>query len=199
MGRELFDIARRSWDGPIIVVSDHPSADPAFPVASPLALADSDAIIYAVGSGQARQQLSQRFPALTSATIIASSAIVSPTAIIGDGTVLADYSLVNHSATIGRHAQFNCFAQVSHDCIIGDFVTFAPRVSCNGWVEIEDYVTIGAGAVIRNGRPDRRLRIGRGATVGMGAVVVDDVPAGAVVVGVPARARSGLTSEFAPR
>lgn len=190
MGRELADIANRCWDGPIIVVSDQPATDLGFAVASPLDLADTDSIIFAVGSGVARKQLSQRFPTLAPATIISASAIVSPTATISAGTMICDYALVNHSAVVGRHVQLNCFSQISHDCIIGDFVTFAPRVSCNGWVEIEDGVTVGAGTIIRNGTPGRRLHIGRGATIGMGAVVLGDVPANSVVVGNPARARA---------
>ena len=49
-------------------------------------------------------------------------------------------------------------------------------------VVIEDDVLIGANAVVLEG-----VRVGRGAVVAAGAVVVEDVPAGAVVAGVPAR------------
>ncbi len=45
----------------------------------------------------------------------------------------------------------------------------------------------GQWAVIKQGTPDKPLIIGKGAIVGMGAVVTKDVPAGAVVVGNPAR------------
>ena len=51
-----------------------------------------------------------------------------------------------------------------------------------GPVTIEDYVYIGARAIILPG-----IQIGRGAVVAAGAVVSHDVPAYAIVAGVPAR------------
>ncbi len=101
---------------------------------------------------------------------------------IAEGAVLCDFTLLTVNVRIGRHFHANYYSQVSHDCVIGDFVTFGPGVRCNGNVTIEDEAYIGAGATIRQG-----LRIGRGAVVGMGAAVVADVPAGALVKGVPAR------------
>jgi hypothetical protein len=71
--------------------------------------------------------------------------------------------------------------------VIGDFVTFAPGVKCNGYVHIEDHAYIGTGAILRQGKPGDPLVIGRGAVVGMGAVVTKNVPAGVTVVGNPAR------------
>jgi acetyltransferase-like isoleucine patch superfamily enzyme len=53
-------------------------------------------------------------------------------------------------------------------------------------VEIGAQAFIGIGATISNGRPGAPLRIGEGAIVAAGACVTRDVPAGAMVAGVPA-------------
>ena len=66
-------------------------------------------------------------------------------------------------------------------------MTLAPRVCINGNTVIEDDVYIGTGAILKQGTPEKPLRIGKGAVIGMGAVVTKDVPPGAVVVGNPAR------------
>ena len=71
--------------------------------------------------------------------------------------------------------------------VVGGFVTFAPRVHCNGNVVIEDHAYIGTGAILKQGQPGKPLVIGRGAVLGMGAVVTKSVAPGATVVGNPAR------------
>ncbi|HJR82841.1 MAG TPA: acetyltransferase [Sphingomicrobium sp.] len=106
---------------------------------------------------------------------------------IGPGAVLSPFVTLTSNIEIGRCFHANLYSYVEHDCRIGDFVTFAPRVSCNGNVHVRDGAYIGTGAVIRQGTPERPLVIGEGAVVGMGAVVTRDVPPGATVVGNPAR------------
>lgn len=107
---------------------------------------------------------------------------------IGEGAALSPFVTITSNIRIGRHFHANLHSYVEHDCTIGDFVTFAPGVKCNGNVVIEDFAYVGAGAVLRQGTPQNPLVIGKGAVVGMGAVVTKSVPAGATVVGNPARA-----------
>ncbi|WP_338446751.1 acetyltransferase [Pelagerythrobacter marensis] len=106
---------------------------------------------------------------------------------VGEGAILQPFVTLTSNIKIGRSFHANIYSYVAHDCTIGDFVTFAPRVMCNGNIRIEDGAYIGTGAIIRQGTPEKPLVIGAGATVGMGAVVTKDVPPGATVVGNPAR------------
>lgn len=106
---------------------------------------------------------------------------------IAPGAVLCGFSTISPGASIGKFFHANLYSYVAHDCIIGDFVTFAPSVHCNGNVHIEDHVYVGCGASILDGTSTRPLKIGTGAVIGMGAVVLSDVPPNTTVVGNPAR------------
>jgi len=142
----------------------------------------------AIGSGDARRAIAAR--CLAEGVEITS--LFSPShhsldeTKIGDGAVFCHNTMLTSNIVIGQNFQCNIYSYVAHDCVIGDYVTFAPRVNCNGNVHIEDHAYIGTGAVIKQGSRDKPLRIGKGAVVGMGAIVTKDVAPGAVVVGNPA-------------
>ncbi len=106
---------------------------------------------------------------------------------IGAGAIFCPFTIVTANTRIGRFFHANFYSYVGHDCEIGDFVTFGPSVRCNGNIRIEDHAYIGTGAMIRPGSKTLPLIIGRAAVVGMGAVVLSNVPAGAMVFGNPAR------------
>ena len=120
-------------------------------------------------------------------SISADNVILMDEAHIAEGAALSPFVTITSNIKIGKCFHANLYSYVEHDCIIGDFVTFAPSVKCNGNIHIEDHAYIGAGAVIKQGTPEQPLIIGRGAIVGMGAVVTKSVPAGVTVVGNPAR------------
>ena len=85
--------------------------------------------------------------------------------------------------TIGAHVVVMPQTVLTHDDQVDDFVTIASGVRLGGGVHIEREAYLGAGAMVREG-----LCIGEAALVGMGSVVLTDVPARQTWVGVPARA-----------
>lgn len=119
--------------------------------------------------------------------VTASQALVQDDVEIGEGAILCPFVSVTNNIRVGRHFQANLYSYVEHDCVVGDFVTLAPGAKCNGNVVIEDLAYVGAGAIIKQGKPGMPLVIGRGAVIGMGAVVTKSVAPGAVVAGNPAR------------
>ena len=146
-------------------------------------------IIVALADGKTRRQIVTRctedgfaFATLTAATHRALEDVQ-----VGEGAVICDNTLFTANIRIGKHFHCNIYSYVEHDCVIGDYVTFAPRVNCNGHIVIEDDVYVGACAMLKQGNANKPLIIGKGAVIGMGAVVTQDVAAGAVVVGNPAR------------
>jgi sugar O-acyltransferase (sialic acid O-acetyltransferase NeuD family) len=106
---------------------------------------------------------------------------------IGEGAIISANTVITSNVKIGKFFQLNIYSYVAHDCIIGDYVTFAPNVQCNGNVHIHNHAYIGTGAILRDGTLLKPLVIGEGAVVGMGAVVTKDVPPHTTVVGNPAK------------
>lgn len=103
------------------------------------------------------------------------------------GAIMSSFSLISPNVEIGKFFHLNIYSYVAHDVKIGNFVTFGPRVSCNGNTIIQDHVYLGAGASLINGQRGKPLIIGEGATIGMGAVVIRDVDPYSTVVGNPAQ------------
>lgn len=146
--------------------------------------ADEKAVSIAIAASRNRAALADK---CTDADIPliearAASVVQMDEVIIDEGACLSPFVTLTSNIRIGRCFHANLYSYVEHDCIIGDFVTFAPGAKVNGNVTIGDHAYIGSGAIIRQG-----LTIGSGAIVGMGAVVTRDVPPGVTVVGNPAK------------
>ena len=83
--------------------------------------------------------------------------------IIGYGTKISNQVQIAHGAKIGKNCRICGHAQIPR-CVIGDNVTVCPS------------------ACLKTG-----VTVGDNAYIGLGAVVVKDVPEGALVYGNPAR------------
>jgi sugar O-acyltransferase (sialic acid O-acetyltransferase NeuD family) len=145
--------------------------------------------VLAIANGAVREKLAVRCDedGVRRWTVSAANVVTMDHVALGEGAVLSPFVTLTSNIRIGRHFHANIYSYVAHDCVIGDFVTLAPGVKCNGNVVIEDHAYIGTGAVIKQGKPGQPLVIGRGAVIGMGGVVTRHVPAGATLAGNPAR------------
>ena len=145
--------------------------------------------VLAIASSTVRETLAQRcaHDGVLPWAVAAPNVVQMDDVHLGEGAVLSPFVTLTSNIRIGRHFHANIYSYVAHDCVVGDFVTFAPGVHCNGNVVVEDHAYIGTGAILKQGQPGQPLVIGRGAVVGMGAVVTKSVAPGTTVVGNPAR------------
>ena len=104
--------------------------------------------------------------------VIMMGAVINIGAIIGEGTMIDMGAVLGGRATVGK----NC--HVGAGAVLAGVIEPASATP----VVVEDGVLIGANAVVIEG-----VHIGEGAVVAAGAVVIEDVPANAVVAGCPAR------------
>lgn len=178
------DVARRCGHTVHVWSDDTPEAA-RFPAGTRFArlgtLESSEPTVLGFGELAARRRMRERFSARA-------AALVDPSVIVGHGVTLADGVVVmaagvlNANARVESDAIVNTACVVEHDCVIGENSHLSPGVRLAGGVRIGRNVHIGTGAIVLPG-----VSVGDGATVGAGAVVIRDVPAGLVVVGVPAR------------
>jgi len=117
------------------------------------------------------------------ATYVARSARIGSTSDIGAGSILLDSVVVTADARIGRHVVVMPNCTITHDNVLDDYATLAAGVALGGSVHVREAAYLGMNAAVR-----QELTIGAGSVVGMGAVVICDVPDEQTWAGVPAQA-----------
>jgi len=143
--------------------------------------------VIGIGDPATRETVAERMTlaGFVPATLIHPDASIGSDVRLAEGVVLAAGSRVTTNVSIERHSQLNVGAVVSHDCEVGAFVTLSPGTLINGECRVGDRAFFGTGAIVTP-----RLIIGADAKVGAGGVVIEDVPEGTTVVGVPAHPAS---------
>lgn len=122
--------------------------------------------------------------------------VILPKARVGENCNICSHCLIENGAVIGNNVTIKCGVQVwdgitlEDDVMVGSNVTFTndkyPKSRNKEWEMLPTRVckgaSIGAGSTILPG-----LTIGEGAMIGAGSVVTQDIPAGEMWAGNPAK------------
>ncbi|MCQ2455358.1 MAG: acetyltransferase [Clostridia bacterium] len=177
-GNVVADIVKLNGDNLVGFLDDKP-ADKVLGAVSDYEKYKDCYFVIAIGNAEVREQISKN--KCRYYTAIHPSAIISPSAEIGEGTVVMPNAVINADAKIGKHCIINTSAVVEHDNEIGDFAHISVGAKLGGTVHIGKSTWVGIGACIKN-----NTNICENCLIGAGAVVVKDIMIGETYVGVPA-------------
>jgi sugar O-acyltransferase (sialic acid O-acetyltransferase NeuD family) len=143
-------------------------------------------LLVCAGHGAIRQRIVTRLEALgvpraRLATVVHPSVEIPEGCAVGGGSILLAGVALTTAVTIGEHVVIMPNASLTHDCVLEDYVTICAGTALGGDVVVRRNAYLGMNSSVR----ERKI-IGVGATLGMGAVLLRDLPAGETWVGAPA-------------
>ena len=143
-----------------------------------------DLLLMAVGNPKVKKTLfaDLKMRGCQFSTLIHPSAVVARTATLGEGVVVCPQAFISADATVGDLCAINGSASVGHDVKLGSFATLSAHVDLTGLVQVDECVFFGSGA-----RVLPKVKIGKGARIGAGSVVMRSVPKDCVMYAPPAK------------
>jgi len=149
-----------------------------------LARVPHDAFVVAIGDNRTRQRVYERLCAQAERPFTARhpSATVAADAEIGPGCTICAGVVVCTGSVVGANVLLNTSCTVDHHCRVGDHVHVTPGAHLGGEVRVGEGAFLGMGSVVIP-----CCTVGAWAVVGAGACVIRPVAAGQTVVGVPAK------------
>lgn len=142
---------------------------------------DLSPLIISIGNNQIRKKIAEKLD-VEFGTVIHPSAVVSPSAKIGEGTVIMPGAVINADAVIGKHCIINTGSTIDHECVIEDYCHIAPGVNISGCTTVGEGTWVGVGSCVI-----QCLHIGKNCMIGAGSVVVKDIPDSVIAFGNPCR------------
>ena len=115
-------------------------------------------------------------------SLIHPTAIIIPTAKIGEGVVICPYCLVSDDVQLDDFVMMNTYASCGHDVQVGKYCILSPYVALNGFVKLENEVFVGTHATVISYK-----KVGFQAKISANSVVMRNVPSKCMVFGVPGK------------
>jgi len=116
-------------------------------------------------------------------SLIHPTAIIIPTAKIGEGVVICPYCLISDNVQLDNFVMMNTYSSCGHDVQIGKYCILSPYVALNGFVKLEDEVFVGTHATVISYK-----KVGFQSKISANSVVMRDVAPNKIVFGVPGKA-----------
>jgi sugar O-acyltransferase (sialic acid O-acetyltransferase NeuD family) len=155
---------------------------------------ESPSVHIALGSPIAKRKVFERLKkqgVTDFASCVHRTAVVSPSAVIGQGVSIGANAIINTNAVIGDFCLINSAAVVEHDTLLEEAVTISPNACIGGRVVIRTGSFIGSGAIVL-----ARVTINKGCIIGMGALVNRNIEAHSLAYGAPAKRVKEITAQF---
>jgi sugar O-acyltransferase (sialic acid O-acetyltransferase NeuD family) len=141
-------------------------------------------VLVAIGQNAARRAITadMRAAGLAVASAVHPSAVIDPSARVGEGVIIEMGVCLHPECTVGDGVFLGGSSVVAHHSSVGAFALIGGGVVFGGRVSVGEGALVGVGVSIQP-----HARIGARSVVGVGSAVVKDVPDDVVAVGVPAK------------
>ncbi|MDR2767479.1 MAG: NeuD/PglB/VioB family sugar acetyltransferase [Treponema sp.] len=146
-------------------------------------LENFDEVIVAIGNNSLRLNKINHYLeiGIKVATIIHPKALVSRFAKIEAGCMISENAIIGPFVTLGKGCRIAPNGIVCHECNLDDGVNLSPKATMGGACNIGEKTWLCIGSTLSD-----HVNIGSNCVIAAGAVVLNDMPNNALIVGMPA-------------
>lgn len=141
----------------------------------------NDRFIIAIGDVSIKKRVANALKAKGAKFInlIHPTAIIFPSATIGNGVVIFPYSVVSDNVVIGDFVKLNMYVYCGHDSKVGDYCTLSPYSTLNGSATLENEVFLATRVTVTASK-----KVGKRSILGAHSLALHNIPQNTKLLGV---------------